>query len=274
MRSRYTWRTGIREGTMVVLALIAMFPVYLLVNMSIRPAGDLTSAFSPTTDPTLENFATAWLGANLPTALLNSALVAGSTVVILVALASAAGYGIVRMSTGWSSLYFYLFMLGLFIPVQLSMIPLYRWFASAGLIGGLAPLILVYVGMRMPFTVFLYVAFMRQLPREYEESASIDGATPLQTFTRIVLPMSSAVTGTAVILNALFAWNDFMLPLLYLGGSRNPTVPVAIYSFIGDSFTNWPVLFATLIIGSIPMLVLFLIVQKSLIRGFASGIKG
>jgi raffinose/stachyose/melibiose transport system permease protein len=82
------------------------------------------------------------------------------------------------------------------------------------------------------------------------------------------------VTGTAVILNALFAWNDFMLPLLYLGGSRNPTVPVEIYSFIGDSFTNWPVLFACLLIGVIPILVLFLIVQKSLIKGFASGIKG
>lgn len=274
MNGRYTWKTGIREGVMIVLALIAMFPVYLLINMSIRPASDLTSALIPTTNPTLDNFATAWLGSNLPTALLNSMLVAGGSVIILVVLASSAAYGIVRMTSRWSSLIFYLFMLGLFIPVQLSMIPLYRWFAEAGLLGGILPLILVYVGMRMPFTVFLYVAFLRQLPREYEESASIDGASPFQTFRRIILPLSSAVTGTAVILNALFAWNDFMLPLLYLGGSRNPTVPVEIYSFIGDSFTNWPVLFACLLIGIIPILVLFLIVQKSLIKGFASGIKG
>jgi len=272
--NRYTWKTGVREGVMVVIALVMLFPIYILVNIAVRPVTDQSSPLLPTATPTFGNFIEAWTGSKLGDALINSVIITSISVFILVVLGALAGYGIVRLTAGWSSVAFYLFMIGLFIPVQLGMIPLYRFFASNGLLGSVVPIILVYVGLRMPFTVFLFVQFMRQLPKEYEESASIDGAGPMQMFLRIIFPLSSAVTGTAVILNSLFAWNDFMLPLLYLGGTSARTVPVAIYSFIGDAFTNWPVLFACLLIGMLPVLIVFLVVQKALIRGFASGIKG
>ncbi|GAA3905455.1 carbohydrate ABC transporter permease [Microbacterium invictum] len=272
--NRYTWKTGVREGAMILLAACTLFPIYILVNIAIRPVTDISSPLIPTTTPTLDNFVAAWNGSGLGDALINSFLITAVTVLLLILLSSLAAYGIVRMTEGWSNVAFYFFMIGLFLPVQLGMIPLYRFFAANELLGSIFPIILIYLGLRMPFTVFLYVQFMRQIPKEYEESASMDGATPLQAFFRVVFPLSSAVTGTAVILNSLFTWNDFMLPLLYLGGTTNRTVPVAIYSFVGDAFTNWPVLFACLLIGMLPVLIVFLIVQKSLIRGFASGIKG
>lgn len=272
--NRYTWRTGIREGVMIVVALIILFPIYIMVNLSVRPVTDLTSPLAPTQNPTLENFGTAWEESGLGNAIVTSVVVTAASIAILVLLAALAAYGIVRLSRRTSPIAFYLFMIGLFIPLHLGMIPLYRFFASNGMIGSVIPLILIYVGLRLPFTVFLYVGFMRQIPAEYEEAASIDGANAVQRFFGVIFPLSSAATGSAVILNALFTWNDFMLPLLYLGGRENRTVPVAIYSFIGDSFTNWPVLFATLLIGTLPMLVIFLVVQKYLIRGFTSGMTG
>ncbi|MET4639825.1 carbohydrate ABC transporter permease [Mycetocola sp. 2940] len=272
--NRYTWKTGVREGIMLLIACCTLFPIYILVNIAVRPVTDLSSPLIPTSSPTVDNFVAAWTGSGLGDALLNSLVITAVSVSILILLSSLAAYGIVRMTTGWSNTTFYLFMIGLFLPVQLGMIPLYRFFAANELLGSIAPIILIYIGLRMPFTVFLYVQFMRQIPQEYEESASMDGATPRQAFFKIILPLSSAVTGTAVILNSLFTWNDFMLPLLYLGGTESRTVPVAIYSFVGDAFTNWPVLFSCLLIGMLPVLIVFLVVQKSLIKGFASGIKG
>jgi raffinose/stachyose/melibiose transport system permease protein len=272
--NRYTWRTGIREGVMVVVALIILFPIYIMVNLSVRPVTDLTSPLIPTQNPTIDNFGTAWQESGLGNAMITSIVVTAASVALVAILAALAAYGIVRLGRTASPIAFYGFMIGLFIPLHLGMIPLYRFFADNGMIGSVAPLILIYVGLRLPFTVFLYVGFMRQIPVEYEEAASLDGANAVQRFFRIIFPLSSAATGSAVILNALFTWNDFMLPLLYLGGRDSRTVPVAIYSFIGDSFTNWPVLFATLLIGTVPMLIVFLVVQKYLIRGFTSGMTG
>lgn len=272
--NRYTARTGVLEGVLIGIALVFLVPIYVLVNLSLRKQSDLSSPLLPTVDPTLDNFIEAWNTAGLAAAIGNSALVAVSTTVLVAAIGALAAYGIARSTARWSPIAFYGFLLGLLIPFQLGMIPLYKTFVASGLLGTLVPLVIIYVGLRLPFTLFLYVSFVRQIPLEYEEAAAIDGASTLRSFRSVVFPLLRPVTGTVLILNGLFAWNDFLMPLLYLSGSTTRTVPIAIYGFVGEHGTNWPLVFAALIISAIPVLVAYFIFQRTLIQGFASGVKG
>lgn len=272
--NRYTWRTGTLEGVMIVVALIFMVPIYVLINLSVREQSDLTSPLLPTQDPTFGNFALAWEKSGLAQAMVNSALITVVSVTLLVFVGAMCAYAIARATARWSAPAFYLFMIGLLIPFQLGLVPLYRNFASLGLLGTVVPLIIIYVGLRLPFTLFLYTTFLRQIPAEYEEAAAIDGAGIFTRFRRVVFPLLRPITGTVIILNGLFVWNDFLTPLLYLSGSVNRTVPLAVYSFVNDNTTVWPLVFAALIISVIPVLIAFFIFQKTLIKGFASGVKG
>jgi raffinose/stachyose/melibiose transport system permease protein len=143
-----------------------------------------------------------------------------------------------------------------------------------GLLGTIWSLVLFYVGLQMPFTVFLYTAFLRSLPAEYEEAASIDGAGARQSFWSVVFPLLRPVTGTVVILDVIFIWNDFLTPLLYLSGSGQMTVPVTIYSFVGQYVSQWNLVFAGLVISIAPILLVYFLLQRTVIQGFASGLKG
>ncbi|MET4639833.1 carbohydrate ABC transporter permease [Mycetocola sp. 2940] len=272
--NRYTWKTGLGESGMLVVALIFLFPIYILLNVAIRPASDSGSPLVPTTEPTFGNFAAAWNQSGLGGAIANSAIITIVSVLLIVAISSLAAYPIARITAGWSSFAFYGFMIGLLLPFQLGLIPLYTTMRQMGLLGTIVPLIIIYVGLRVPFSLFLYVQFLRQIPIDYEEAAALDGASHLQTFGRVVFPLLRPVTGTVVILNGLFIWNDFLQPLLYLSGTTNRTVPVAVYSFVGEFTSQWGVIFSALIIGVIPVLIAFFFLQKSLIQGLASGVKG
>lgn len=126
----------------------------------------------------------------------------------------------------------------------------------------------------MPFTVFLYCAFLRDLPRDYEEAATIDGAGSLRMFWTVVFPLARPVTGTVAILTALGVWNDFLNPLLYLTGGNTRTAPLSVYTFVGEYSANWPLVFSALITSVIPILVAYFLMQRFIMRGFASGLKG
>lgn len=272
--NRYTLRTGALEGVMIIVALIFMVPIYVLINLSVRKQSDISSPLIPTQQPTLENFSAAWEQSGLGQAMVNSAVVTVVSVLLLVALGSACAYGLARATSRWSAPAFYLFMIGLLIPFQLALVPLYKNFAAIGLLGTPIPLVIIYVGLRLPFTLFLYTTFLRQIPAEYEEAAAIDGASMFGRFRRVVFPLLRPITGTVIILNGLFVWNDFLTPLLYLSGSTARTVPLAVYSFVNENTTVWPLVFAALLISVVPVLIAFFAFQKTLIQGFASGVKG
>jgi raffinose/stachyose/melibiose transport system permease protein len=272
--NRYRVSTFGLEAVMVLVTLIIAFPLYILVNIAVRKPGNLSSPAAPTTSPTLRNFGDAWQQAGLAGAIANSLIVTVGSVAIVVLISSMAAYRLARVGTRWSKVTFSLVMLGLLLPFQLALIPLYQTMRDLGLLGSLWSLVLFYSGLQVPFTTFLYVGFIRALPREYEEAALIDGAGPLALFVRVVLPLMRPITGTAVILNAIFVWNDFLTPLLYLSGSNQQTIPVAIFGFVGQYTSNWSMVFAGLIIGVLPILTVYFLMQRRIIKGFAGGLKG
>lgn len=272
--NRYTWRTGILEALMVIVGLLFAFPLYIMINISLRQTNDHTSPLAISPNMTLDNYTTAWGSAGLSGALVNSLIITAASVLLLVAGSAMAAYAIVRVTSRWSNLLFWTFLLGLLLPFQIAMVPLYFTMRDIGLLGNLGALVLFYAGGQMPFSIFLYSGFLRSMPIDYEEAAWIDGASPNRAFWQVVFPLLRPITGTVVILNAITIWNDLLTPLLYLSGSGNETVPVAIMSFVDQYVTNWPMIFAGLVIGVAPILITFFILQKSVIKGFASGLKG
>lgn len=272
--SRYRRRTFGLELAMVAVAVVVGFPVYVLVNLAIRAPSDTSSPIRPTTSPTLANFSQAWQQGGLGGALVNSVLVTTGSVVIVLAVSSFAAYPLARATARWSRGMFLLVMLGLVLPFQLAALPLYQTMRDLGLLGTPWALVLFYSGLQVPFTTFLYMGFLRALPRDFEDAALIDGCTPSQGFRHVVFPMLKPITVTALVLNAVAVWNDFFTPLLYLSGSGQQTMPVAIAGFVGQFVTDWNLIFAALVISILPILAVYLALQRSIINGFAGGLRG
>ena len=275
MSFRYGLRTFALEMLMIVVAIAFLFPVYALVTLSLKdPKQIAASPLAPPTSPTFANFGNAWERASFGSALLNSTVITVVSVAILIAVGSFAAYFVARWQTRLGYGLYVLFLLGIVLPFQLGMIPLFSMVDDVGLLGTYQGMVIFYTGIQLPFTIFLYTGFIRALPSDYADAALIDGANHLRAFTQVVFPLLRPITGTVLILNAVFVWNDFFTPLLYLGGSDHETIPVRIFSFVGQYVSDYGLVFAGLVLAALPILAIFLVLQKYVIKGFSSGLKG
>jgi raffinose/stachyose/melibiose transport system permease protein len=275
MSLRYGRKTFALELGMVFVALLFLFPVYVLVTLSFKSTPEISGGgLGLPSGLETSNYSQAWSVAHLGAALVNSTIITALGLVVLVAVGSTASYYLARKQSRLSYGLYILFLLGIILPFQLALVPLYRMVKDAGLLGSYTSMVIFYTGLQTPFTIFLYTGFLRALPREYGEAALVDGATHWQSFRRVTFPLLRPITGTVVILNAVFIWNDFLTPLIYLGGSPNETIPVVVYQFVGQYVSNWGYIFAAVVLATLPMLLLFLLLQRFVIKGFTSGLKG
>lgn len=275
---RYSGRTFVLEIIVIVIAMALMIPFYFLVNVALK--GDTDAFLSPAIalpdPPTGSAFIDAWAGSatgSIPQGLLSSIIITAGSLIVLIAFGSIAAYTITRRPGKLSNGLYILFLIGIILPFQLGMVPVYVVMRSLGLVGTHIGMIILYSGLLMPLAVFLYTGFTRSLPREYEEAAQVDGSSKLQTFIRIIFPLLAPATGTVAILAGLIIWNDFFTSLIFLSGSKNATLPVVIYGFVGANVSAWNVIFAGIIISMIPILLFYIFAQRKFIQGFAGGIK-
>ena len=275
---RYTWKTFAREMLLLFVALLFSIPLYLLLVFPLKsPEDAYTKPTSIPTDPTLDNFRQAWKGSggvSLGEAMVNSLIITIGSVLALLLIGSLAAYVLARRPGKLSTTLFLIYVLGFIIPFQLAIVPLYVAMRNLHLIGTYLGMILLYTGLLMPLTVFLYTGFIRVLPREYEESAQVDGAGVWRTYARVVFPLLRPVTGTVAVLSGIVIWNDFFGPLIFLSGTDKATLPVVIYSFVGDFTSQWNLIFACVMISIVPVFCFYLMAQRQLIRGFTGGIRG
>lgn len=272
--NRYTSRTFSLEALMVLIGILFFIPVYILINLSLKRPDDQSSPLTPVTNLTFDNYINAWQQAQLGQALMTSTFVTVFSVILIVAISALAAYPLARVTKTWSKWLFFLFMIGLLLPFQLALIPLYTTMRDIGLLGNPVSLVLLYAGQQIPFSVFLYTGFIRAVPLDYEEAAALDGAGPIKSFISVIFPLVRPITGTVIILNVLHVWNDFLTPLLYLSGTSQQTVPVALFSFVSQYVSEWNLVFAGLVITTAPILIVYFAMQKTIIKGFASGLKG
>lgn len=277
---RYTPWAAFREASLWILAIPIVLPIFFLISLSFKTTREATgSAFALPSSPTFDNYSRAWdvVGggtASFAQALFNSVATTVCVVALLVVLGAPAGYVIARKANRLASAAFGLFALGLVLPMQLGIIPLFIFMAEIGLAGTLLGLILVYTGVLMPLAVFLFTGFFRALPPAYEEAALVDGASRGRILFQIVLPLMKPVTGTVAVLAGLIVWNDFFLPLVLVGGTDKITLPVAIYSLVGSFSTDWSLIFASSTIALAPIIVVYVLLRKFIMNGFAGAVRG
>lgn len=209
----------------------------------------------------------------LLTAFKNSIIIALASVVVMLLTASAAGYVFQRRSGRTTKILSNVFLTGLMIPPAimptiwiLQGLHIYKSFFS---------IIMIESALQLPFTIMLYRSYMPSIPRELEEAAVIDGCSAFKIFTTIIFPMVKPVTATAFILNFITVYNDFVNPLYFLPGKESTTVQLTLYNFMGQYANSYHLLFADVVVITIPMLILFIFCNKKIIAGMAAGsVKG
>lgn len=275
---RYSKWTLLREFGVWIYALLALSPLYILINVALKGSEEVhgSPGYEIVKNPTIESFVTVVTsdsGPQLFTGLLSSFVITAIAVSGLILFGSVAAYILARRTSRMSKFGQNMVMLAIILPAQLGLVPLYIGAKNLGLLGTSWGMGIIYIGMLMPLSIFLYSGFVRSLPTDYEEAAYIDGSSRLRTYFQIIFPLLSPATGTVAIMTGIIVWNDFFTPLIFMAGSDTPTIGLVLYKLMGGFVIEWNEIFAILIIAMLPMTVLYLIFQKKFIQGFAGGIK-
>ncbi|MCP3773437.1 carbohydrate ABC transporter permease [Paenibacillus sp. MZ04-78.2] len=272
----YNLRIFILELLAIVLALLFLVPFYFVIVNSMKSFGDLlvNSANLPKS-LNFDNYVKVWDIMNFPKVFTNSLIITVFSNLGLVVIGSMAAYRLVRFPSKFNNLLFLAFVAAMVIPFQSIMIPLVKVASSVGLMDSKLGLIFCYFGFGISLTVFLYHGFIKAIPREIEESATVDGCSPYGVFWKIIFPLLKPMSVTVILLNSLWIWNDFLLPLLVLNSPDLRTIPLATYSFFGQYTKQWDMALAALVLGVIPMVAFFLSMQRFIIEGITAGsVKG
>ncbi len=211
-------------------------------------------------------------------AFIDSAIITVSSLCVIILFSSMCAWVLVRNKTVWSTVLFMMFVAAMVIPFQVVMYPLVRWLRIVGdfthlpLLGSYWGIIFAYLGFGCSLTVFILHGFIKNIPLELEEAATIDGCTRGGTFFRIVFPLLQPVIVTVLILNGIWIWNDYLLPLLILSSNgRVQTIPLAVTAFAGSYVKQWDLILTSTLLAMLPIIILFIFAQKYIIKGMVDG---
>ncbi len=262
------WLTAL----MMVLSLTVLIPLYFTVVTALKTPEEVGGAgFALPSDPQLSNFVDAWNLTNYPQALMNSAIITVGAVILTLLTNSMVAYAIAKNMhrLRFKILYFY-FVSALFVPFPIIMLPVVKQTSVLGM-DNQAGLIFLYVVYGLAFNIFVYVGYLQSLPPELEEAAAVDGANVWQTFWRVVFPILGPMNATVGILTCLWAWNDFLLPLIILSNPGARTLPLVQFVFQGQFSTDYSVAFSSYLLALAPLLLVYLVVQRWVISGVTRG---
>ncbi|MGM0878029.1 MAG: carbohydrate ABC transporter permease [Bacillota bacterium] len=272
MNKNYTKRTFLLEIFAIMLGLLFLVPFYFVTINSVKGFSEILidSAALPK-EILFSNYAKVWEIINFQDAFLNSLIITVFSVTGIVLLSSMAAWKMVRTPGKMSKFLFILFVSAMVIPFQTVMIPLMKLGGMLGVMNSIPAIVIMYFGFGVSLSLFLYHGFVKTIPEEIEESARIDGCSQFGVFWRIVFPLLKPITVTVIILNTLWIWNDYLLPLLVLQDAELRTIPLATSSFFAQYTKQWDMGLAALVMGIAPVIVFFLFLQKHIIKGIAAG---
>lgn len=267
---------SIRLASLAIFALLIIVPSAIVVLGSSKTDAEVYN--KPLALPerwNLDNFRFLFEVSNVGRTFINSVVVTGFSVVITLALASMSAFAISRMITVTGKILFSLFAIGLAIPSQVNLVPIFIMFNDLGLTNKLSGIVLINVVTTLPISVFILTAFFRELPREMFEASEVDGASPFRVYRSIALPLSRPAMGATAIFLFVITWNELLFPLLLITDTEKRTLPLALLSFRGEFFSNYSMIFTAVMVASIPMVAMYLLMQRSFIAGLTAGaVKG
>jgi raffinose/stachyose/melibiose transport system permease protein len=259
-----------------IFAFIALFPIALLVLNSLKPAAQIVQ--NPLALPETirwENFSNAWKHARFSRTFINSLIVSGTTILLVCSTSSLTAYVLARKKIkSWKILTFYL-LATTTAPIQLYIFPLYFGFAKLGMINNIFGVALIYTAIFSPFAVMLLRTYFIAVPKELEEAAIVDGATSWQVFSKVMLPIVSPGILTVALIIGLNSWNEFLIATTFLQKQDNVTAVIGFYLLSGQYSSDWGEIMAAALIIVVPVVALFVFMQKRFIEGMAGGsVKG
>lgn len=268
----------------ILVAAYTLFPFYLVVMNTFKAANSIVA------DPVgFGGVSVSQLFTNLSAVVNNSnfsfwyafgtsVIITVISLVVLALFGGMAAWVICRNKTKWSTAIYMVFIASMIIPFQVVMLPLISTFRDVGNFVGISMLqsipgiVFAYCGFGGAMTVFILTGFIKGIPYELEEAASIDGCSPEGTFFRIIFPLLAPVITTVTILNGMWIWNDYLLPSLMLGqNGKVKTLPVAVQAFVGSYVKQWDLILTAALLAIIPMIIIFLVAQKQIMNGMVEG---
>jgi ABC-type glycerol-3-phosphate transport system permease component len=267
---------AVRHLVLVAMAALTLFPVLLVVSTALKTPEDVRSdPFGLFSSFSLENLQSAWTVGRFSSYLLDSLLLSVPSTVVVIVISTMAGYAFARLPFPGRTVLFYLVVLGLLVPFFTYMIPLYFQLRSMGLLDSLVGANLVLVSTNLSFGTFFMRAFFSDLPDELEQAARIDGASESRIFAQVMMPLVSSGAAALAVFTFLNNWNNFLVPLLYLPSGKYRPLTAGLYNFTGGRSMDIGPLAAGTLITIVPVIVIFVILQRQVTQGFMSGaVKG
>ena len=267
----------------IIVSIFFLMPFAIVILNSMRTNGEIiNSAVGLPENPGVffENVAAVW---NNPTfnfmqAIRDSVIITALSLAIISICSAMTAWVLVRNKTKWSTALFMMFVAAMVIPFQVVMFPLITWFRDLGnflhipMLRSYPGIIFAYLGFGESMTIFIFHGFVKNIPLEIEEAADIDGCSRAGTFFRIVLPLLQPVFVTVLVLNGLWIWNDYLLPLLLLGSNGEVrTIPLAVQGFIGSFVKQWNLIMVSTLLAMLPIIILYIFAQKYIVQGMVEG---
>lgn len=273
----------IAEVVTAIVFILFMFPFYLVLINSAKTAFEVTQyplAWPDTWNNILANIVKIWTSeaVRYPSSLVSSAIITALSLVLINLLSAQAGWALVRTKNMLSNAIFFIFVAAMVIPFQIVMFPLLSWFRMTTIATGIPLLrtyqgiVLAYIGFGASLSIFMFHGFIKSIPLELEEAATIDGCKRHQIFYEIIFPILTPIQATVMVLNGIWIWNDYLLPLLVLGkGNALMTLPLAVSNFAGAFVKQWDLILTAILLAMIPVIIFFLFAQKYIVKGMIAG---
>lgn len=277
MNTRRTIGKIALEIFMVLLSFVFLYPLFVAINNSFKTFGEvMRDVIALPQQMTFENYVYVWEFIDYPRLFLNNFIVTALGLIGIIFVASTASYKLSRTKTRMSIVIYMMCIIPMLIPFQSIMLPVLQLAKTLNLSESTVGLGLLYWGFCAPMAVFIYHGFVKGIPREIDESATIDGASGYRLFFQIIFPLLKPVTTTIVIIDVMWIWNDFLLPLLMVNGSpATRTLTLAAYTFVGQYTTDWQYAMTAMVMAVLPSIIVFMFLQKYIVKGVVSGaVKG
>jgi ABC-type glycerol-3-phosphate transport system permease component len=262
-----------RYAVLVAAAAVVVLPLYWGLNTALKP--DENIVLSPPQwfpDPaTLAHFTEVWSVTGLPRHLANTFVIAAGTCLATLLVATHAAYASVRFSFRGRNLGLFVMLASVMIPGIVTLLPQYMIAARAGLVDTRTLLVIVYTAWQIPLSVWVLRAFFQRVPRELDEAAQVDGCSRLGAFYRVVIPVSWPGIAASAIVVAVWVWNEFLIALTLTSTERAQPITVGLYRFVSDTGVQWGRMAAGAAIALIPVVVVFVVLQRRFIEGLTAG---
>jgi len=265
-------RDGLLQIVLIANTFLMLAPIVIMLFSAFKPTMEIfNSPFAIPDFTNFANFTAIWVETSFVRYLLNSFLITGVSIALILTLGTMAAYAIARYEFFGASYILLFFIAGLTLPLKLAIIPLFLLMRDIGVLNNQLSLIFVYTAMGLPSTVFILTGFIRSLPNELEDAARMDGASELRIMWSIMLPLARPAMVIAAIHNLVPIWNDFFFPLIFIQNDALKTLPQGLTAFMGEYTTNWGVLFAGLTLSAAPITLIYIILSRQFINGMTSG---